>query len=768
MRISAFAVLPALTLVVCADEPIDTAQAAPPPAPTSFTLSADYLEPLLPMSEELTEALIKRKHDTAAGLLSEMERSQLPGTVGADQAFLLAWELLRTDRASEATSLINIVDKAEHVPESYRALVLGELLLEGGEPVEAALKLAEVPDDTPISTRARLKQAEAHQAAGATREALIIYQALAARPDPIDGNAEALLAVANRVGQGSPDAYPYLRRLWAHYPRTGPGRTATRRLDSYESQGRQYKPSRLEIAQHGESLMRDYRFDNAVDFLRPHMGKYTEGDAASCIAWYTYGRSRFKRNHVTDAAAVLTPAGKKCAGIDQDRGAKSLYIAGKALERKKQWGDAGTVYQRIPELYPEHTMADDGYALAGIGYQESGNMDKAMALWAAQVEAYPQGDLAAEGFWRLAWNSYRAGDPETAIQWAESMIWTVPLESDPVHVMAGHYWSARWKLYPDVNNPDQLSLDAESVAEGINDLTALCREHTTRFYSLLAAARLYELAPERLDEITRPVFTGAPDTWQVNAPLAESVAMERALQLARLGLVTEALDELSTLDRATLGPTGMSIYSEIQAKKDWVGAHDRLHKYLLAHPPSTISDNQDHILRTAYPQNYWDLTQQAADGYGFDPRIFFSLVREESSFNKDIVSWAGARGLSQLMPATARQVGGWLGMSVTKETSFDPLSNLKIGTRYMEYLQERFEGNMFLAVAGYNAGEGNVEKWLRQRGNKPTDEYIEDIPYRETRGYVKRVLGTYQVYRTVYDPGTPFPDWSAYNHKAKL
>ena len=120
------------------------------------------------------------------------------------------------------------------------------------------------------------------------------------------------------------------------------------------------------------------------------------------------------------------------------------------------------------------------------------------------------------------------------------------------------------------------------------------------------------------------------------------------------------------------------------------------------------------------------------------------------------------------MPATARQVGGWLGMSVSKETSFDPYSNLRIGTRYMEYLQDRFEGNMFLAVAGYNAGEGNVEKWLRERGNKPTDEYIEDIPYRETRGYVKRVLGTYQVYRTVYDPGTPFQDWSAYNHKAKL
>ena len=767
MRLSSLAAVLMLPLIVCADDRIDSAKASPS-EPTAMSLGADYLDPLLPLSEELAEAIISRDHDTAANLLAQIDRGSLSGRVAADQAFLLAWELIRAGRAAEALPLLGIVEKAEHVPAGYRALTLGELYLAQDEPLAASQALAQVPEDTPISTRARLKQAEALHATGATREALIIYQTLAARPDPTDGNAQALLAMASRLGNGSPDAYTYLRRLWTHYPRTAQGRAASRLLSEYEAQGGRYQATRLEIAQHGEALMAAWRFDNAIDYLKPHMGKFKSADAASCIAWYTYGRSKFKRNHVTEAASVLTPAGEKCAGIDEDRGAKSLYIAGKSLERKKQWGQAGAVYQKIPALYPEHTMADDGYTLAGIGHQESGDLDRAMALWATQVEAYPEGDLAAEGFWRLAWNSYRQGKPDAAIQWAESMIWTVPIEHDPVHVMAGHYWSARWKLYPDVNNPTLLNPDAEAVEEGIRDLTALCREHTTRFYSLLAAARLKELAPEALDTVTRPVFSGSPNTWQVTGPLAESPPLQRALQLTRLGLVTEALDELSVLGKDELGPTGMAIYAQIQAKKDWVGAHDRLHKYLLNHPPSTVTSNQEHILRTAYPQNYWDLVQQAADGYGFDPRIFHALVREESSFNKDIVSWAGARGLSQLMPATARQVGGWLGMNVTKQTSFDPLSNLQIGTRYMEYLQERFEGNMFLAVAGYNAGEGNVEKWLRNRGNKPTDEYIEDIPYRETRGYVKRVLGTYQVYRTVYDPGAPFPDWSAYNHQAKL
>lgn len=243
--------------------------------------------------------------------------------------------------------------------------------------------------------------------------------------------------------------------------------------------------------------------------------------------------------------------------------------------------------------------------------------------------------------------------------------------------------------------------------------------------------------------------------------------MQRALALSQLGLVQESLDELSQISSDDLGPTGMAIRARIQSRRNPVEAHDALHKYLLHHPPSTFTANQIPILQTAYPNLYWDEVTEAATGYGYDPRIFHALVREESSFNKDIVSWAGARGLSQLMPATARRVGEWLDINVTRQSSFDPLTNLRIGSRYMEFLQDRFRGNMFLAVGGYNAGEGNIDRWLRERGNTPTDEFVENIPFRETRSYVKRVMGTYQVYHVLYDEDPLFSDWSPYNHRAK-
>ena len=117
------------------------------------------------------------------------------------------------------------------------------------------------------------------------------------------------------------------------------------------------------------------------------------------------------------------------------------------------------------------------------------------------------------------------------------------------------------------------------------------------------------------------------------------------------------------------------------------------------------------------------------------------------------------------MPATARQVAGWLGVSITMDDLFVPEKNLPIGVRYFWFLLERYEGNPALAMAGYNAGEGNVGRWLDE-GNRPTDEFVEAIPFRQTRDYVKRVSTSWQTYHWLYDGGPVFPDLSAYLFEA--
>jgi soluble lytic murein transglycosylase len=120
------------------------------------------------------------------------------------------------------------------------------------------------------------------------------------------------------------------------------------------------------------------------------------------------------------------------------------------------------------------------------------------------------------------------------------------------------------------------------------------------------------------------------------------------------------------------------------------------------------------------------------------------------------------------MPETAKQTAGWLGLPLpTLDELYEPDVNLAIGARYLDAMHRQLGGNSFLALAAYNAGAGNVGNWIEQTGNPPTDELVERIPFEETRGYVKRVMGSWQTMRWWFDRDEPpFPDLVRFSHAA--
>jgi soluble lytic murein transglycosylase len=738
-------------------EPLDTPNSGDP----SVLVGPALIEPQLPFDPALTAALGNRDHAKAVTALNAMSTSDLSGRRIADHAFLLAWSLIRDDRAAEAVDLLPKVEQAREPPLAYRLLTEGELLLAAGKPLEAAERLSRIPMDAVIAPRAWLQAAEAWHEAGATRKAASVYLQMSQRVDPAEGSHIALMALAQRSGLESPSAQPLLRRLWMYYPLTDEGRAAAAALKTTKSE-----PTVKQRAIRAERLMHLGAYRAAITTFEGHASSLSLDTAIGCTARYAHGRSLYKRNDVTRATQILIPVGESCVDLAPEVGAPALYLAGKGLERRKKWAEAARVYQRIPVLYPDHSMADDGYTLAGIAWQEVGAPQQALKLWAKQVDAYPEGDMAGEGFWRLAWAHYLAGRTDEAIDWAEQMVRNVPLSVDPIHVTAGKYWSARWRIYPDVAHPTATGPSDEAISAGIDGLAALCEDHPTSFYALLAANRLAEIAPEVLETLPALAPADPAPTWSVRLDFLEHPATRRALALARLRLVEEALAELGLLGTA-LTPSETTIVTDIRALANRFHAHDKLHKYLIHHPPSTLGPDRDRILTQAHPDMFWAEVQAVTTAYDFDSRIFHALVREESSFNPRARSWAGARGLSQLMPATAQQVAGWLKMRVTTAQLSDPKTNLRIGSRYLSYLFGLFNDNPFLAVAGYNAGQGNVLKWVSRFGDVPTDEFVERIPFRETRNYVKRVLGTYQMYRVVYDPYPMFPDWQHTNHRVR-
>jgi len=151
----------------------------------------------------------------------------------------------------------------------------------------------------------------------------------------------------------------------------------------------------------------------------------------------------------------------------------------------------------------------------------------------------------------------------------------------------------------------------------------------------------------------------------------------------------------------------------------------------------------------AYPQGLLPVIQTVAD-HGVDPHLVAAIIREESTYNPSAVSPAGALGLMQVTPQTGEMIAHRLGAEAfNRDRLFDPTYNIKLGSRYLGQLAEKFNHNPIYTIAAYNAGPDIVSKWAQQFGGSDPDEFIETIPYTETRLYVKRVLRTYREYKRV-------------------
>lgn len=162
-------------------------------------------------------------------------------------------------------------------------------------------------------------------------------------------------------------------------------------------------------------------------------------------------------------------------------------------------------------------------------------------------------------------------------------------------------------------------------------------------------------------------------------------------------------------------------------------------------------------LHHLYPLHYAELARTYAKAYEVDPLLVVAVMRVESNFDLEARSSKGARGLMQLMPETANWAAEQLGMKLDDPARLaEPEVNIELGTWYLSTLIRNFKGDLPLALAAYNGGQTNVERWLEQRDWSGERETVDDIPFPETRRYVRKVLFTYDWYRRLY--GDRFPE----------
>ncbi len=157
------------------------------------------------------------------------------------------------------------------------------------------------------------------------------------------------------------------------------------------------------------------------------------------------------------------------------------------------------------------------------------------------------------------------------------------------------------------------------------------------------------------------------------------------------------------------------------------------------------------ILQWLYPQKYAAYVEQYATEYGVEKELIYAIMKAESNFDSTATSHSEAYGLMQLLESTAMEVANELGEEyLPKEALYDPQKNVQIGTAYIAKLLDKYDGNKVLALAAYNAGIGNVADWIEEGILKEDGSNPENIPFKETNMYVRKIMRDYQIYQDIY------------------
>ncbi len=397
-----------------------------------------------------------------------------------------------------------------------------------------------------------------------------------------------------------------------------------------------------------------------------------------------------------------------------------------ALIRQDKRAEAEAVLERLSGEFPKSEEHAKALLLMGRAYEEDNDPAKAAEKYKKVVDGFASGPHRADALWAMGWLSFRAGELTTA----EKMFSEAPGSARSV------YWLAR---------------GAEKAAkfdEALKLYAGLCAAHSdSPYYCRMAKTRAYTIttgANPLSAALSEQAFE-APPVEALPSAISTDVRYETIRELLLLGLKEDASAEIAQMAKrhATFPYALKEVSALFYEAQDYYRALASYKRYAASNRGRGALV-MEHSL--AYPPQIIGLIKDAPAEHGVDPYLVAAVAREESEFNRVAISSAGALGMMQIMPATGRLIAKGKGVKGFDEAwLFDTRTSIRFGSWYLVGLLERFDGKLHLAVAAYNAGPTAVEKWIKKLP-APPDEFVESIPYTETRNYVKRVLGSYDAY----------------------
>jgi soluble lytic murein transglycosylase len=529
-------------------------------------------------------------------------------------------------------------------------------------------------------------------------------------------------------GLPEPAAHAY-RQLVILAPATGYAAAAADRLAALAGAG-------IQLPQ----LTLDQRVDRAERLLRGGVPGTAADEAERIVseardpglvvrALRVVAESAARLGRYDAAARALEVAVSRVPAAQKPRleleAARLLVRAGareRALVRLGAVVTAGSEAEASEALYQRARVLDelDRTAAAASAYE-------------AVATRYPGREVAGASLWRLGWLAYLRGDLRAA-----ERRWSRLLEAPGgrLYRAPALYWKGR--------AVEQLR-GADAAAPWYRRLLA---ESPRSYYGMLAARRA-----------AGPAESASAGTVRLPENPAEALARDpgfaRVDLLRRVGLVEYAWQELEDVVQRSVGdPARLYGFSSAYVKEERYHLALRiLRRHFLGFATAGDPSLPRAFWEMLYPFGWRTELVDAAARAGLDPYFVAAVVREESSYYPRAVSRAGARGLMQLMPGTAQPMAELRGLPFGDgDLLDDPRANLQLGTSYLAGLVREF-GDPRLALAAYNAGPRRLRQWWQARRTNDVEVFVEQIPFDETRQYVKRVMLSWEEYRRVYAGG---------------
>ncbi|MDF3064575.1 MAG: mltE [Polyangiaceae bacterium] len=505
-------------------------------------------------------------------------------------------------------------------------------------------------------------------------------------------------------------------------------------------------PSVQERLERLRSLVEGRRFEAAQSLLAtlpPFDPAASEPEACEAEVLRAKVAAASKRSTEAEKSYLLV-ARAHCA---EDVRARALYAAGKAASSGGRHANAVKLFAELERTFPQQSVADDARLYGALSSLEMGDEARFTDALSTMPDDYPDGDMLAEGCFRLALRRMEKRDFQSAERPLSRAVTRLP-EGEAGR---GGDFAGRERFFL-----ARVQVETGEKEKGLVGYEKLIAELPLGYYVRAAYTALAAVDPARAARAVRSsAERSASEKPSIRRPPAvSSPGFKRALELAAVGELDWVRAELALLSAEAAAPELMFTAAVLYARAGAVKLSSDAARLVLGKvPPRFPAGDWREAWKLAYPRPYAELVAEQAKKNQLSPSLIYAIMREESAFDADAESPADAYGLMQLILPTARMAAKPLGLPSDRISLKRPSVNIPLGARVLGKYTQQFPEDPLLAIAAYNAGPGAAKRWLKDRSGVSFDLWVELIPYVETRRYIKRVLGSAAVYSIVYEEG---------------